>query len=808
MNEHTHVQRQLANYRELSAAERRSADRHAQECVVCAETLAAYAKMDRALADLPPLRPDPALRSNFQAALLARRKGDGLMSWRQIPTTAAQLAFLLAVLFLGWMFWQQLTAPEEILPAAVVDDREDETEATAVPTTAVPATDAPTPEPTAAIDEEPPTSISTAAWPQTQTVAGFPVTLRDVRHDETGITLWLDITAWGSLAGARLVDDQGRPYFQQNAASDIGDDLVSWEISFNRPPETARRLTLLVSLEVSATAEETVTIDLDGRQIGDQWEIQETVMVGGLPATFRQARLAPPHVTDAGALTEYPSLELTADTVAQDNARLINLFLRPPIVTAGVFGGGRYSMQEIVAYYELRDGLPSEPLTLAVEGRLALDEAYAFSWALPGQPEFEPLPVTAVVPQSLTPIFQANRIEVNPMYLSEGPYRWSADNQWVAFWSKEGGQPGTIHFLNTQTMQTCPFIQELYFSRHAVGWLPSGEAVVYEKSRLTGWRGAPCGNDWQAVEDISQIYLRPTPSTLSPISPGGDYLAEMRFAPDAQGVWLGTLTIQDRQTGTTLNTATWQHMGNTPNLYVNWRYLNEAMAEGRMPEGSWLDSETYLVDASLDQGPLLVTAGGDVIRPALDLFNVPNYVAGQGDWYLTVTAVKNPISQAYDFLLSSAGFAMDESPYPLLYHSGSGIVERLDGERPSQLHGFLFVGNGRWLIRYPPPFPEDNRLPLWIRPLTPPGNDLYTDLTNGTALVQSFAPYADYMADIEPNGRVVIRALPEGTPLAIWDAPDYRLSMEALWSRDGRYLLVAGEPRSGGQAALFLIPVE
>jgi hypothetical protein len=804
MNEHTHVQRQLANYRELSAAERRSVDRHAQECAACAETLAAYAKMDRALADLPPLRPDPALRSKFQAALLARRKGDGLMSWRQIPTTAAQLAFLLAVLFLGWMFWQQLTAPEEILPAVVVDDREDEAEATAVPTTAVPATDAPTPEATAAIDEEPPTPISTAAWPQTQTVAGFPVTLRDVRHDEMGITLWLDITAWGSLAGARLMDDQGRPYFQQNATSEISDegDLVSWEISFNPPPETARRLTLFVSLEVHVAAEETVTIDLDGRQIGDQWEIQEAIMVGGLPTAFSQAALAPPQATDAGTLTARPSLELTADSVVRDNARLLCLFLQPTLDAVGYFGGCRTNGAQVTAYYELQGDWPTEPLSLAVRGQVSLQEAYAFSWNLPGQPEIEPPPVAAVVPQPLTPILQANAIEINPSYHPDAPYRWSADNQWVAFWSESGGQPGTIHFLNRQTTQTCPFPQELNFMTHAVGWLPTGEAVVYERLWLAGWQGMPCGDDWQTVDDISQIYPLPTPA-FAPISPDGAYLAQMRLAPNAAGDWLTTLTISDRQTGEPLNTVSWKDYFTTtsPNLSI----MSERLERGHLT-GYWLDNETYLIPSALDQGPLLATADGDVIRLALDIFDVPDYVSGQGDWYLTATAVQNPISQAYDFLLTSSGLVSDEMPYPLLYHSGSGLVERLDRERPSQLRELRFVGNGRWLIRYPTSLGD--RPPLWIRPLTPPGNDLYTDLTNGTALIQSFAPYADYMADIEPNGRVIIRALPEGTTLAIWDAPDYRLSPEALWSWDGRFLLLSGENRDNGQAALFLIPLD
>lgn len=669
------------------------------------------------------------------------------------------------------------------------------------PVTAPPPAIAPTPAP-------PIPAIPAASLPQTQTAAGITVTLHDVWYSETATTVVLEVESHALLESARLFDDDARPYFQQALSNptNTADGLVRWEISFDPVRVTAQQLTIQLNLrEGQRAAGQMLTIPLDGRQLGEEWPMNETIMLGNLPVTISQARLAPPQEAISGLFTAFPVLELTADIVAQDGERLGCLFLLPEIDAVGQFGGCRGDSHQVIAYYELRDDPPQQPLTLAVRADVSLEGLWSFTWPLPGQMAIPPLPPpTAVTPQTMTPVFQAATLQINPFYFPDR--QWSPDGQWVGFWGAAViGEPENIHFLNTQTAQICPFPYEINagnlaaasitVASHAIGWLADGDALIYERLGLRGWRGTPCAGAWQPVTDVSDIYTVPTPS-FSPFSPDGRYLAETAVTLDPQGVIMVTLSLQDRRTGEPVNTISWQHYGNAESVQVNLTQLMENPELG----GQWLGGETFLVTTTWDQGPLLLTGAGEVLNLVRDLFQAPQLIAQQGEYWLTATAVSNPAG-GYNFLLTSWGNQSDTPP-PLLYHSDSGIVEQLPPFSTGELQ---FSTDGRWLVYYPLPIPGSEG--PWLRSVSPPGNDNYYTLPHLPATTPRFAPQWDRLALADSAGQITILTLPEGTPLATWTTPDYLLAERPLWSPDGRMLLVVGQQRGSDQAALFLIPV-
>lgn len=72
MKGHTQIGELLALYRDLSDADRREVEEHAQACTACAARLGAYRRMDWDLGRLADPRPDERLRKEFYAATSVR----------------------------------------------------------------------------------------------------------------------------------------------------------------------------------------------------------------------------------------------------------------------------------------------------------------------------------------------------------------------------------------------------------------------------------------------------------------------------------------------------------------------------------------------------------------------------------------------------------------------------------------------------------------------------------------------------------------------------------------------------------------
>lgn len=103
MDRERHIGEQLATYRDLDEVEKRRVEQHVAKCAECAETLAAYQAMDRALANLPASQPDKRLQKDFYAAIdrnWARKlltQIRRLFAWSSTPDTRHLLRFSLSL---------------------------------------------------------------------------------------------------------------------------------------------------------------------------------------------------------------------------------------------------------------------------------------------------------------------------------------------------------------------------------------------------------------------------------------------------------------------------------------------------------------------------------------------------------------------------------------------------------------------------------------------------------------------------------------------------------------------------------------
>ncbi len=675
----------------------------------------------------------------------------------------------------------------------------------AVPETAVSTeTSVPTPTPLA--------TTPTTATPQIQTSDGITVTLLDVVYGDDELVIEAVLGRHDQVATARLFDDKNRPYAPTQTPRaehqpETGQNLLT--LRFPPVAADAQQLTLQLTLEISRQADRTLMMDLNGRQWGDVWPLDETIQLGTWPVRLTHARLAPPGQEAVGPPSPFARLEITAEPILTSGVSLGCLFLYWED-GRGHGGGCSSGLEQIVAYVDLPDGLPSQPQPLTIEGSLYLDGPWQFAWALPGATAVSPTATTDtadLLPQPLTPIFTAPTIRLSPPVWMMGDHQWAANSDWFGFGVIDEGQEddraflGHIHFLNLHSQEVCPFPHQGDMMQ-MVGWAEDDTAVIYNAQQPigAGWQGIPCSDTWQPVADITDLYLPPQffNPIASPISPDETYRAEALVTEEGQGnIWIN-LSLIEQASGLAVNNFTYLHEGSLPNRFTNVWYLRENPEAGR-----WLDDETFLVNMTLDHGPLLLTTGGEVVNLARDLFDVPERIGQQGEFLLTAEAVYQADTGTFDFLLS-ASFNVNAAPPALLYHGDSGIVEQL----PAEASQFVFSANGRWLAIYQQPTMITSQVGYdrWLRPVKPAGNENYVLLPGEAHRHRHLDANWERLAIVDSvTGRVTIQTFPDETPLAVWTTADYTLHNTAAWSPNGRFLLLSGVHKESGEDGLFLI---
>ena len=141
---------------------------------------------------------------------------------------------------------------------------------------------------------------------------------------------------------------------------------------------------------------------------------------------------------------------------------------------------------------------------------------------------------------------------------------WSPDNETLAYWEFTAEEtatsylnpPGTLHFFNIRTGQTCPYRAVPGQEARSVMWLANGKIIAFsaDHARL----GTPCADDFISVSDRAIDHAQaPDPS----LSPNGTHRANTISQGEANGTLNVVTTITHVTTGQVQDVIKWTHRG-------------------------------------------------------------------------------------------------------------------------------------------------------------------------------------------------------------------------------------------------------
>ena len=243
-----------------------------------------------------------------------------------------------------------------------------------------------------------------AARPAPVTLMEVPeivVTLEEViyRPHETEVFWRIEVTerpsndfgATVSLRRPVLIDDQGNRYEPQmgSGSSRVADGSVVGEGSTTFEPVSAEAITLTLETDVELMwiAEERLVLNLQGHEPGDRWPLREEVVIKGMTVPVVEAAW----VTDPNGEEGHLSLQIMTPCVAQADAELIYLELRPIVLRSGGGGVGNQfcsapEAEQMIATFTLdslldeRTPATLEMVELDVTGRFHLPGPWSVTW--------------------------------------------------------------------------------------------------------------------------------------------------------------------------------------------------------------------------------------------------------------------------------------------------------------------------------------------------------------------------------------------------------------------------------------------
>ncbi len=367
---------------------------------------------------------------------------------------------------------------------------------------------------------------------------------------------------------------------------------------------------------------------------------------------------------------------------------------------------------------------------------------------------------------------------------------WSPNGDWLAYWSSTEAEaasnnypfpPGTLHFLNVDTSQTCAnpeFAAHDYTDR--LVWRSSGQVIVLSGGCAN--LGRPCSQEFESIT------CRGPNATVEPngaLSPNGQYQAVT--VPDLQsdGTLSVTTTVADSSSGHVENRITWKHRGGLGGLGVG---------------GRWLTNDQFLIYETLDRGPLLVQVGGDVIQVAPELFGLPPVISPDREDFVGPRGAGAAVAGTENYHLVIYGIGLESGlPTVKFYHSETGEVEELSFR---YVWSPEFSPDGRWLLLRQPVYPhgyeESN---LWIRPVDPVGSEVHLLAENA-----NYTMWASNWTKVATSAQrtVSIYALPEARLIGSWMADEHDV-VPVAWSPDNRFLAVLGFVSGLSRDALFVV---
>jgi WD40 repeat protein len=368
---------------------------------------------------------------------------------------------------------------------------------------------------------------------------------------------------------------------------------------------------------------------------------------------------------------------------------------------------------------------------------------------------------------------------------------WSLGGETFAYWTFDAEQnvdfsypPGPLYFAKVYTGRICSYPYEApYFSASGLlAWQPDDKVIVLSSDPPR--KGTPCGEDFMAITDTTGLV--PGAPDLS-LSPGGDHRAITNILDDA--TFIAETSIVNVQTGKVENA-------------VRWRYADSIGAPGL--GGEWLTQDQFLIDKTLDQGPLLITAGKEIIQVAQELFGWSDDPKCGEDCNLIAKGMIIDGASAYHITLSGAGI-VSNFPQIELYHAENGEAETLPFR-----HQGGFSPDGRWLILYDEVQDAqtgEGTFQIWLRPADPPGSEArLLTVTNVNPFLIPWSPDGTRIAVSSSRG-ISVFSMPGGVQVGFWETGEYE-TMPGVWSPSGEFLAVRGNvAQPDGQEALFIIRV-
>ena len=312
-----------------------------------------------------------------------------------------------------------------------------------------------------------------------------------------------------------------------------------------------------------------------------------------------------------------------------------------------------------------------------------------------------------------------------------------------------------------------------YSGNSPITWLSDQRVIIHTNDQFL--EGTPCHNDFKQVTDQSQLPASVNPSAS--FSPSGRYLAvnENLSTPNLDARTL----VSDAKT-------------NRVEQEIKWRHLD---SEGPLPAPIWLNDNQFLIQSTLDRGPLLVTVGQEAIEVAPTLFGRPSKVECTDtpcDASLAAKAAALKGTSTYHIALYAIGHVSSFSKV-LLYHSENERVEEL----PFQEFGD-FSPDGQALIGY------EEGYRAWMRAVDPVGSDAHLFLAQPANLFPvRWSPDGNLLAVSSSNG-ISIFSVHDGTRIGFWDTGGYSV-FPAVWSPNNKLLAVQGYLPNGGEEALFVL---
>lgn len=374
---------------------------------------------------------------------------------------------------------------------------------------------------------------------------------------------------------------------------------------------------------------------------------------------------------------------------------------------------------------------------------------------------------------------------------------WSPDGETVAYLAHTPEDlailppfpPGALNFLNARTGRVCDsalvFPEGDYDRAGQLAWLPDGRLQV----ELNGqrWQGTPCAGEFS----LAPAAGAEAPAAVDPaLSPGGGHRAATEILANKGGFLSLETTIVDVATGQVKNVVAWR--------------IDERLGQLGLG-GEWLTGDLFLIYETLDEGPLLVVAGGEARPVATELFGLeraPSILDPQGVSLRATGAV--PAGED-GFHLALAGVGLEAGFPPVrLYHSETGEVEELPYR---YLSWPAFSPDGRWLVLDARPDKNGYQTSeLWLRPVDPAGSApqrLASDVSAPPVWSPDWTQVAVGLRVGLREG-VSLLSAPDGTGLGAWTAQDYTL-FPLSWSPGGEFLAVSGSRTAGQGGALFII---